>query len=241
MWPGAQRHRWLLAGLACLMAASFGAAASTPLSTESLFAYSEDVDIDTGGGGGGGTGTFSLDADRDSFVNQRSKTTNYGTLDEFAVVQPTRTVSVGGSNISVKLARGYVAFDLSSICSGAQLASATLTVQGPSSNDTDSLKIRTVGSSWAETSITWNSKPSSTEYVSVTDSEVTVSTAGGVTTVSVDVLSLLTDGGGALDTSSSAATHGWELRDADETIWYSRTNSTAALQPELTVVVSSCS
>jgi len=222
------------------MAASYGAAASTPLSTESLFAYSEDVDIDTGGGGEG-TGTFALDAGRDSFVNQKSKNTNYGTLDEFAVVKHNRTVSVGGSNVQVKLTRGYVAFDLSSICSGAQLTSATLTLQGPSTNDTDNLKVRTVTSSWAETSIKWNNKPSSTEYVSETDSEVTISTSSGVTTLSVDVLAPLTDASGVLDTSSSAATHGWELRDADETIWYARENSDTALQPELTLVVSSCS
>lgn len=234
------RHRWLPAGLACLMAASFGAAASTPMSSESLFAYSEEVDIDTGGGGES-TGTFALDAERDSFVNQKSKNTNYGSLDSFAVVQPDRTVSVGGSTVQVKLARGYVAFDMSSICSGAQLASATLTLRGPSTNDTDNLKIRTVTSSWTETSIKWTNKPSSTEYATEGDSEVTISTSGSVTTLAVDVLSVLTDGSGVLDTSSSAAAHGWELRDADESIWYAHSNGDAALQPDLTLVVSSCS
>ncbi len=129
-----------------------------------------------------------------------------------------------------KVKRSLVAFDVSSIPAGANVDSATLTLCLTKVTAGRVLEVRQVTQPWVETTVTWNTQP--TTAASTTDAITMPAVIGCVNwTVTSDVQAWV-DG---------AANNGWRIGDQAEgaasgdTKFGTRENATAALRPLLAV------
>jgi len=174
----------------------------------------------------GGPPVTTFVAIADTYVKQDSGgNDNFGTDDEMKV-----------KGHPDKARRGLVAFDVTSIPGGSTIDSAILTLC-LSSNPGGSHQGRThelqlVTSSWVETTVVWNTQP--TTSGSVTDTVIVPSTAQCLTfDVATDVQAWV-DG---------TANHGWRIGDDDEATssgggepkYRSRENTTTAERPKLEI------
>ncbi|NCG36397.1 MAG: DNRLRE domain-containing protein [Actinobacteria bacterium] len=214
-------------------------AASLNITSASLVAFTfNNVDIVTGQ-------TYVLYPSHDSFTNDKAKNTNYGSEEYFAVTTGTKTVTYGGQSTEVKKGKAYLSFDVSGVCAGA-VTSATLQLTGPSSNNVSgSFHYDPIEASWDESTITKNNKPSTGDHIDIDDGDATST----YTVANIDVMSTLhdsaqenglIDSSGDFNSSSDTALYGWELKDWNNTVWYSSEHPTQSLRPTLTIVVSSC-
>ena len=215
-------------------------AASLNITSTSLVAFTFDnVEIVTGQ-------TYVLYPSHDSFTNDKAKNTNYGSAPEFAVVRGTQWVTIDGSSVQVKKGKTYISFDTSGVCAGA-VTSATLQLTGPASNDVGGNKFHyhPIEGSWDESTITKNNKPGTGDHIDIDDGDSTST----YTVVNIDVMSTLhdsaqenglIDSSGNFDSSSDTALYGWELKDWNNTVWYSSEHPTQSLRPTLTIEISSC-
>lgn len=204
-------------------------AARITISSESISAFQEhDIDIPF-------PETHVLGASQDTFLDQKHKNTNYGSQTQFAITKGKDTVSVGGTDIHVENARLLISFDVSAVCVGA-VSSATLTITGPSSNNTIGIQIAELTSSWDEMTATWHNSPDDSRI----DQDTSVNIVGGDAIASFDVTSTLVDSQGRFDPTTDAAVNGWTVKDARNSVWYSRSWSDTTLRPSLTIEIASC-
>jgi hypothetical protein len=173
-------------------------------------------------------------AGRDAFVNRDEPLTNYGNASEVAVTRKRVTVEIDGVPSVLRSARTYFGFDLSSLCAGALVDSAVLSVRGPAGNATQGLKLETIGDPWSESTVTWDSKPSSASRISVTAG------LGMYSILDIDVRDRLVDGAGRLDHAAAAVMNGFQLDGAVNAKWFSRAWPEGALRPSLTIRIGSC-
>lgn len=103
--------------------------------------------------------TVNLKSKKDSYINNKYASTNYGTDSTMSVGTHLDTLT------SYTYNRGYLAFDLSSIPSNAVIYSATLTLHvSDSIGDSPRWYVRRVLSSWTEAGITASGQPSISEF-----------------------------------------------------------------------------
>ena len=131
---------------------------------------------------------------------------------------------------NVRNARTYVKFDLSSLPAGATIESATIQmVGGPTTISSTPVTARRVTSSWSESTMTYNSRPSTSSSGVVTGASVA---SGGTEVLTLDVTAMVAARG------TATIANGWELRPngTNDSWWYSSEWGTAAQRPTLTVV-----
>ncbi len=225
---------WLVVLLLLPVLLSLVGASASPvaISSESLAAYAQsDFEIELPS-----TGTYELIATRDSFTDKKHKDTNYGTLSQFAVVKRKKRVTLDGNDLEVEQARALIGFDASPICDGGGVVSATLQIFGPASNETNGTRIREIEDSWNEYGVTYNNVPGDNQI----DPNISQTTSGGIDTVTFDVRDSVVDDFGNFDAAANAVIHGWVIRDAKKSVWYSRSASDVHLRPKLTIEIDSC-
>jgi hypothetical protein len=133
-------------------------------------------------------------------------------------------------------ARTYIEFDLSSIPAGATIESATLSLYyyswfGPS-DQSETISLHKVTSSWDENTITWALQPS---YEAGATTSTVVGNSGAYGWYSWSITSLVSGWMGG-----SVANYGIALKDVTETtntakVFYSSDYAPASLRPKLTV------
>lgn len=171
-------------------------------------------------------------ANEDTWNDDRATTTTHGNDPRLAVVDSTQAclVIAAASCTNVRNARSYVKFDLSALPAGATVQSASLQlVGGPTTVSTAPVTARRVTSTWSESTMTYNSRPSTSSSGVVTGAAVA---SGGTEVLSLDVTAMVVARG------TATIAHGWELRPngTNDSWWYSGEWSTAAQRPTLTVV-----
>jgi hypothetical protein len=174
--------------------------------------------------------TFQPDgtAGKDARVSSSAATTNYGTNPAFN--------SFRWSNGSWFTFRSFVEFDLTSIPSDATIIDSKLTLFGDGhymiTPGTNASYVKTVTSSWTESTVTWNTQPtlgSTVGTLAITSSP----TQNDVVTVTTDVQAMVSD---------PSVNYGWGLVLQDEATaayrsrrYGSSDNATAAKRPQLEV------
>ena len=230
-----------------LVMVSGASAASTSLATSDLTAFRQtgvDVPIPSGQ-------TYVLYPSHDSFTNDKAKNDNRGDEEKLIVSRDQSSFTFNGSTVTVKKARTYIRFDMSTVCSG-PVTSALLTLTGPATNNVggNHFHYHPIEETWDESTITKNNRPDTGEHIDAPWS--TISSGGNmVATIAVKstlddvdgditVESGLIDSLGNFDPNSDPALYGWELKDWQRSQWYSSEQSNPALRPTLTIEVSSC-
>ena len=189
--------------------------------------------------------TYELPAIADAVVGFHdgfnSDDSNYGSADHFSGISQPSAAGFGENT-----ARSLVQFDFSLLPAGSTIVSAHLNLYGRGphgagvaesiGNTGDNVSLlQRVTSPWNEFTITWNTKPSTTEENQVTIGPVTAL----IEDMSIDVTQLVQD------MMTDPASYGFALRLVTETptrnlAFWSREASDPAKRPTLTVVVSGC-
>ncbi len=137
-------------------------------------------------------GPITLSAMADAWVDQNSSSSNKGTDSILKVVSKR-----DGNN-----ARALVRFDMPAVPAGCGVASATLRLYAASAQAGRTLHALGAGSSWSETRVTWEDRPST--------AGTAATAAAGTGYVEWNVTRLLVEMIGA------ATNHGFVIRDAEE-------------------------
>ena len=137
-------------------------------------------------------------ASTDSYVNQQSASTNYGS-------SATLEVKSKKQGPNQRNERTFASFDVSSIPGGSTVSAATLTLCATSVPSSRTYDAHRVTASWTEGGVTWNNQPAVAG--SATASAGTPGSPGCMTwTVTSDV-QLWVDG---------TSNYGWRISDASE-------------------------
>jgi hypothetical protein len=171
-------------------------------------------------------------ASEDTWNDDRATTTTHGADPRLAVVDSTQAclVIAAASCTNVRNARSYVKFDLTALPTGATVESATIQlVGGPTSISATPVTARRVTSAWSESTMTYNTRPTTSSTGVVTGTAVA---SGGNEVLTFDVKTLVVARG------TTSLNNGWELRPngTNDSWWYSSEWSTAAQRPTLTVI-----
>lgn len=171
-------------------------------------------------------------ASEDTWNDDRATTTRHGSDPRLAIADSSTAclIIASASCTNVRNARSYVKFDLSSLPAGVEIESATIQmVGGPTSISSTPVTARRITSTWSESTLTYNSRPSTTSSGAVTGSSVA---SGGTEVLTLDVRAMVAARG------TAAIANGWELRPNgnNDSWWYSKEWATAAQRPTLTVV-----
>lgn len=170
-------------------------------------------------------------ASEDTWNNDRSTNSRHGNDPRLAIADnsPTCLVIASTNCTNVRNARSYVKFDLSGLPSDATIESATIRmVGGPVTISSTPVIARRVTSSWSESTMTFDSRPSTTGSGAVTGTAVE---SGGIEVLTFDVRSAVAA------RATATIVHGWELRPNgnNDSWWYSSEWGTDAERPTLTV------
>lgn len=171
-------------------------------------------------------------ASEDTWNNDRSANSRHGNDPRLAIADGSQAclVIASANCTNVRNARSYVKFDLSSLPSDATIESATIQlVGGPTTISSTPVTARRVTSSWSESSMTFDSRPSTSSSGAVTGTAVE---SGGTEVLTFDVRSAVAARG------TTSVVNGWELRPNgnNDSWWYSSEWGTVAQRPTLTVV-----
>lgn len=143
--------------------------------------------------------TVTVVADADTYVNQGSPGTNYGS---------STTLSVLSRNNANN--RALIRFPLPAAPAGCTLGSATLRVRNGSATTGRTIVVNAVGSSWTESTVTWTSNNGNPSGTGVNASAVSGTMQWGVTAL--------------VQSMYAGANHGFVLRDSVEQNGGSNTN-----------------
>lgn len=164
----------------------------------------------------------------DSYVNQNSPTTNYGTATSLSV----RSTTTGTPDTNQ---RTFIQFGLSSVPSSSTIQSARLRLylyQAPAASR--NYDAHRVTATWSETGITWNNQPG-------VAASATSTTATGITANSWIEWDVTSDVQAFVN--ASLTNYGWRIKDQTESdpagdfssLFRSKENTGAALDPQLVV------
>lgn len=170
-------------------------------------------------------------ASEDTWNNARSASSRHGNDPRLAIANasPSCLVIASASCTTVRNARSYVKFDLSTLPSDATIESATIRmVGGPATISSTPVLARRVTSSWRESTMTFDDRPSTTGSGVVTGTAVE---SGGIEVLTFDVRSAVAA------RATATLVHGWELRSNgnNDSWWYSSEWGIASERPTLTV------
>jgi len=222
-------NRWIapvaIAVVAALVTASqFASASQLAVSARNVkvFQFSTRPSVPT---------VLRLTATEDTWNDDRATTTTHGNDPRLGLADSTQACFVIANTTctTIRNARSYLKFDLSSIPTGATIQSATLELDGgPTTIGSGTVNARRVTGSWNEATMTYNSRPATSSTGSVTGSTTNVA---GTVALSFDVTSLVQS------RSTTSIANGWELRpNGADSWWYSSEWATDAQRPTLTVV-----
>lgn len=171
-------------------------------------------------------------ASQDTWNDDRATNTTHGSEPRMAIADGSQAclVVANASCTNVRNARSYVKFDLSSLPSGATIESATIRmVGGPTSISSTPVLARRVTSSWSESTLTYNSRPSTSSSGAVTGAAVA---SGSTEVLTLDVTAMVAARG------TATIANGWELRPNgnNDSWWYSSEWGTVEDRPTLTVI-----
>jgi hypothetical protein len=171
-------------------------------------------------------------ASEDTWNNDRSYNSRHGNDPRLAIADGSQAclVIASATCTNVRNARSYVKFDLSALPSGATIESATIRmVGGPTTISSTPVTARRVTSSWSESTMTFEDRPSTSSSGVVTGTSVE---SGGTEVLTFDVRSAVAARG------TATVVNGWELRPNgnNDSWWYSSEWGTASQRPTLTVV-----
>jgi hypothetical protein len=173
-----------------------------------------------------------LVASEDTWNDDRATTTTHGSDPRLAIADGTQAcfVIANATCTNVRNARTYVKFDLSGLPAGATVQSATIQmIGGPTTISSTPVTARRVTTAWSESTLTYNSRPSTSSTGVVTGASVA---SGGTEVLTLDVTAMVAARG------TATIANGWELRPngTNDSWWYSSEWSTAAQRPTLTVI-----
>jgi hypothetical protein len=171
-------------------------------------------------------------ASQDTWNDDRATNATHGSEPRMAIADGSQAclVIANASCTNVRNARSYVKFDLSSLPSGATVQSATIRmVGGPTSISSTPVLARRVTSNWSESTLTYNSRPSTSGSGVVTGASVA---SGSTEVLTLDVTAMVAARG------TATIANGWELRPngSNDSWWYSSEWGTAEDRPTLTVI-----
>ncbi len=170
-------------------------------------------------------------ATEDSWNDDRARSTTHGSEPRLAIADSSTAclIIANESCTNVRNARTYVKFDLSALPAGATIETATIQmIGGPTTISSTPVTARRVTSSWSESTMTYNSRPSTSSSGSVTGASVA---SGDTEVLTLDVRAMVAARG------TATIANGWELRPngSNDSWWYSSEWGTAAQRPMLTV------
>ncbi len=173
-----------------------------------------------------------LVASEDTWNDDRATTTTHGSDPRLAIADGTQAcfVIANVTCTNVRNARTYVKFDLSGLPAGATVQSATIQmVGGPTSINAAPVTARRVTTAWSESTLTYNSRPTTSSSGVVTGA---AAASGGIEVLTLDVTAMVAARG------TATIANGWELRPngTNDSWWYSSEWGTAAQRPTLTVI-----
>jgi hypothetical protein len=170
-------------------------------------------------------------ASEDTWNDDRATSTTHGSDPRLAIADGSQAclVIANVSCTTVRNARTYVKFDLSSLPTGATIQSATIRmVGGPTSISSTPVLARRVISAWNESTLTYNSRPSTSSTGAVTGASIA---SGSTEVLTLDVTAMVAARG------TATIANGWELRpNANDSWWYSSEWGTEQDRPTLTVI-----
>lgn len=171
-------------------------------------------------------------ASEDTWNDDRATSTRRGDEPRLAIADNSSAclVIAGPGCTTVRNARAYVKFDLSALPANATIESATIRmVGGPTSISSTPVTARRITSSWSESTMTYNSRPSTSGSGVVTGESVA---SGSTEVLTLDVRAMVAARG------TATVANGWELRPngSNDSWWYSSEWTAPAERPTLTVI-----
>jgi len=177
-------------------------------------------------------GVLRVVASEDTWNDARARGTTHGDDPRLAIADGSEAclVITGTSCTSVRNARSYVKFDLSALPVGATIESATIQmIGGPTTISSTPVTARRVTGSWNESTLTYDSRPSTSSSGVITGSAVA---SGGTEVLTLDATAMVAARG------TASVADGWELRSNgnNDSWWYSSEWDTETQRPTLMVV-----
>lgn len=176
-------------------------------------------------------GVLRLVASEDTWNDDRARSTRHGDDPRLAIADGSTAclIIANATCTNVRNARTYVKFDLSALPAGASIESATIQmIGGPTTISSTPVTARRVTSSWSESTMTYDSRPSTSSTGTVTGTAIA---SGSTEVLTLDVRAMVAARG------TATIVNGWELRPngSNDSWWYSSEWGTAAQRPTLTV------